>query len=122
MFKYILPALTLSVFSLFGHADDKLPAGHKLIQNEQGEYLVENKDGVVMIDPAILAIGHKGQWIVACVKNDSIDTDPKRYYFINLKIGGTTDTINQENWAYFQTAYDGLADVTLAPLMDETCP
>lgn len=121
MFKILLISFFLTL-SLQIQADQKLPDGHKLLQNEQGEYYIENKEGIVMVDPAIIALGHERQWIVACVKNDSIDTDPKRYYFINLKIGGTTDSINQENWDYFKTAYDGLGEVELKPLADEPCP
>lgn len=75
-----------------------------------------------MIDPEIISIGHNAHWIVACVKNQSIDTEPKRYYFIDLKNGGTTDTINQENWEYFKGVYAGLSDVKTVSLADETCP
>ncbi len=121
MHKILLITLFV-LLSLQSKANERLPDGHKLLQNEQGEYYIENKEGIVMIDPSIISLGHQRQWIVACVKNDSIDTDPKRYYFINLKIGGTTDSINQENWEYFKTAYDGLGDVELKPLTEETCP
>ena len=123
MIKKPLLLLSLFLVNTNSWAEQKLPAGHRLLQNDQGDYYVKNKDDVTMIDPAILALGHQGQWIVACVKNDSIDTDPKRYYFVNLRYGGTTDTINQENWEYFKTAYDGLADVELKALVEEeSCP
>lgn len=122
MFRYVFIIACLTFYSASGLTKQPLPQGHSLLQNELGEYYVENKKGVVMIDPAILAIGHQGHWIVACVKNDSIDTEPKRYYFINLKIGGTTDTINQENWEYFQTVYEDLGDVEIKPIVEEPCP
>ena len=118
----IIFTLVASALSFQSFAQQKLPAGHKLLQNEQGEYYVKNKDDIVMIDPAIIALGHEGQWIVACVKNDSIDTDPKRYYFINLRIGGTTDSINQENWEYFKGVYDELENIELKALTEEACP
>ncbi len=103
-------------------AEKSLPGNHTLLQNDQGHYFIENKDGIIMVDPAILSIGHSKKWIVACSKNESIDTDLKRYFFINLKLGGTTDTINQESWDYFKSVYSGLGGIELINLTEEECP
>lgn len=114
---------SLLVFSCQTKAiETELPGNHTLKQNEQGEYFVENKDGFVMIESSILQIGSSKSWIVACVKNESIDTDLKRMVFINVKLGGTTDSINQENWIYFKEKLKGLGDVELQPLVEEKCP
>ena len=111
-------------YSSMLHADTdiSLPKRHTLLQNEKGEYLLKNRDGIIMVDPSILAIGHTDKWILACSKNESIDTDLKRYFFINLKTGGTTDSINQENWEYYLSVYPELADIPLQALVDEPCP
>ncbi len=118
----------LILFSFFIHSsqalaiDTDLPGNHILKQNEQGEYFVENEDEFIMIEPLILQIGSSEHWIVACIKNESIDTDLKRMVFINLKWGGTTDSINQENWLYFKEKLKGLSVVKLEPLAEEECP
>lgn len=99
-----------------------LPRGHNLKQNEQGEYYVINDDKVVMIEPSIISIGYNKKWILACISNISIDSENKRMVFINLETGGMSDTINRENWENFKEVYQGLSDVAMQPLRDESCP
>lgn len=99
-----------------------LPRGHILKQNEQGEYYVINSDKIVMIEPAIISIGYGGKWILACISNVAIDSDKKRMVFINLENGGTSDTINRENWENFRNIYPGLSEIDMQQLRDETCP
>ena len=112
-FLLLLPVQVLSM---------DLPRGHVLKQNDQGEYYVINSNKVTMIEPSILSIGHNNKWILACISNVSIDTDPKRMVFINLENGGTTDSINRENWENFKGIYPALAGIGLEPLQDEACP
>lgn len=112
-----LTFLTLQVFA------QNLPGRHELIQNEQGEYYVVNKDKITMIEASILKMGFSAKWILACIKHVSVDTDLKRWVFVDVKTGGTFDTLHQENWAYFRDeAYPDLKEITLKSYSDESCP
>jgi len=100
-----------------------LPGRHELKKNEQGEYYVVNKGDITMIEASILRFGFSAKWILACIKHVSVDTELKRWVFINLKNGGTVDSLNQENWAYFRDeAYPDLKEITLKSYSDESCP
>lgn len=121
MNKFLLVTL-FGVFSLTVSAQD-LPGRHELKQNEQGEYYVVNKDNITMIEPSILKMGFSAKWILACIKQVSIDTDLKRWVFVDVKTGGTFDSLHQENWIYFRDeAYPDLKDITLKSYSDESCP
>lgn len=101
-----------------------LPGRHILKQNEKGEYYVVNKDNITMIEASILKMGHNARWILACIKHVSVDTDLKRWVFVDVRSsGGTFDTINQKNWVYFRDeAYPSLKEVKLKDYSEESCP
>lgn len=113
LFAVLLPVQVLSM---------DLPKGHVLKQNEMGEYYVINANKITMIEPSVISIGYSKKWILACIRNISIDSDEKRMVFINLRNGGTTDTINLDNWDNFRNIYPELTEITLKPLQDESCP
>ncbi len=82
-----------------------------------------NKEAVTMIEPAIVKLGFSGRWILACINNESIDSDLIRWVFIDIKNGGTFDTLNAENWSYYRDeAYPGLKTIELKDYRDEDCP
>lgn len=100
-----------------------LPGRHLLKQNEKGEYFITNHENILMVEPSILKLGFNGKYILACIKHESIDSDLKRWVFIDLKSKGTFDSLNQENWAYFRDeAYPELKDINLKSYGEESCP
>ena len=98
------------------------PRGYSLLRDENGFYSMQNKDGETVIPAQIIKIGWNKKWIAACVENESIDTDLKRYFYINRRLGGASDTINQENWNYFKEVYPGLLDIEYQQLSEQECP
>ena len=101
----------------------ELPGHHKLKQNEAGEYYVVNKDNITMIEASILKLGFNAKWILACIKQESIDSDLKRWVFVDVINGGTFDTLNKENWAYYRDeAYPDLQEIRLKNYSEESCP
>jgi hypothetical protein len=113
----LLTFLSIQVFA------QSLPGRHELKQNDQGEYYVVNKDDITMIEASIIKMGYSAKWILACIKHVSVDTDLKRWVFVDVKTGGTFDTLNQENWTYFRDeAYPDLKEVSLKNYSDESCP
>lgn len=120
--KRIVLTGVLSLFALAVFAEN-LPGHHELKQNEQGEYYVINKDKIKMIEASILKLGYNAKRILACIKHESVDTELKRWVFIDIKTGGTFDTLNKENWLYFRDeAYPDLKEITLKNYSDEDCP
>lgn len=120
--KRIVLTVILS-FSVFQASAENLPGQHKLKQNEQGEYYIVNKDDITMIEASIIKYGYNGKRILACIKNESVDTESKRWVFINVKTGGTVDSLNKENWLYFRDeAYPDLKKISLKNLTEESCP
>jgi hypothetical protein len=114
--------IILLAFSAQAFAVD-LPKQHVLKQNEQGEYYVVNKDKIKMIEASILKMGFNSRWILACIKHESIDSDLKRWVFVDVKNGGTYDSLHQENWLYFRDeAFPDLKKIKLTNYSDETCP
>lgn len=110
------------VFNI-GALAEKLPGKHYLKQNDAGEYYVENNEGITMIEAAIIQLGYSSKWILACISHESIDTDPVRWVFIDIRNGGTFDSLNAENWKYFRDeAYPDLKNLELARYRDDTCP
>jgi len=100
-----------------------LPGQHKLKQNDSGEYFVVNSKNITMIEASILKMGFNAKWILACIKHKSIDSDLKRWVFVDVKNGGTFDSLHQENWAYFRDeAYPDLKQIKLTDYSDEACP
>ena len=100
-----------------------LPGHHKLLQNKAGEYYVINHDNITMIEPSILKLGFNAKWILACIKNNSIDSDLKRWVFIEIKHGGTIDSLHAENWVYFRDeVYPDLKEIKLTNYSEESCP
>ncbi len=100
-----------------------LPGHHVLKQNESGEYFVINRDNITMIEASILKMGFSAKWILACIKNKSIDSDLKRWVFVDLRNGGTFDSLHQENWVYFRDeVYPDLKQIKLTDYSDEACP
>ena len=83
MKKYFLKGLLL-LFCTQTYAQD-LPGRHQLIKNDLGEYYVINHENITMIEASILKLGFSSRWILACIKNKSIDSDLKRWVFIDLK-------------------------------------
>ena len=113
----LLSFLSLQVFA------ENLPGQHELKQNDQGEYYVVNKENITMIEASILKMGYSARRILACIKHESVDTDLKRWVFVDIKTGGTFDTLNKENWLYFRDeAYPDLKEITLKNYSDESCP
>ena len=100
-----------------------LPGRHFMKQNESGEYFVINHEDITMIESSILKLGFNAKWILACIKNKSVDTDLKRWVFVDIKNGGTYDSLHQENWTYFRDeAFPDLKDIKLTDYSDESCP
>jgi hypothetical protein len=100
-----------------------LPGRHSLKQNDAGEYFVINQKNITMIEPSILKLGFSAKWILACIKHKSIDSDLKRWVFVDVKTGGTFDSLHQENWVYFRDeAYPELKQIKLTDYSDEACP
>lgn len=116
----------LIVFTMFSSSQlfaQDLPGRHVLKQNESGEYFVVNRENITMIEPSILKLGFNAKWILACIKHKSIDSDLKRWVFIDVKNGGAFDSLHQENWLYFRDeAYPGLKHIKLTDYSDEACP
>ena len=101
----------------------KLPGRHEIKQNEAGEYYVVNSDNITMIEASIIKLGSSARWILACIKHKSIDSDLKRWVFVDIKNKGTFDTLNLENWAFYSTeAYPELQDIKLKSFSEEACP
>ena len=61
-----------------------LPGRHQLIKNDLGEYYVINHENITMIEASILKLGFSSRWILACIKNKSIDSDLKRWIFLSI--------------------------------------
>ena len=121
MFKYLI-FVFLAFFAGLSAAQD-LPGQHILKQNESGEYFVINRDGITMIEASILKLGFNAKWILACIKHKSIDSDLKRWVFVDVKNGGAFDSLNQKNWEFFrEEAYPDLKHIKLNNYSDETCP
>ena len=94
MKKYFLNGLLF--IALQTNAQD-LPGRHQLTKNDLGEYYVINHENLTMIEPSILKIGFSGRWILACIKNKSIDSDLKRWVFVDIKSRGAYDSIDKKN-------------------------
>lgn len=121
MYKVLIILCSL-LFSHLLPAQD-LPGRHVLKQNEAGEYFVINRDGITMIEASILKLGFSAKWILACIKHKSIDSDLKRWVFVDVKNGGTFDSLHQENWAFYRDeAYPDLKNIKLTDYTDESCP
>jgi len=121
MKRFFLKGL-LFLFSTHACPQD-LPGRHELIKNDSGEYYVINSENITMIEPSIIKLGTGIRWILACIKNKSIDSDLKRWVFIDLKSGGTFDSLHQENWGYFRNkAFPELKKIELKKISDEKCP
>lgn len=116
---YFLLVLFFMSFSSFAI---ELPKGYEVKVNEAGESYVVNRDDTTMIEPNILQIGSNNKFIIACIKNISIDTEEKRFMFINLKWGGATDSVNKKNWEYFKSVYPSMSEIKLEKLSEESCP
>ena len=120
MKKYLLNSLLF--IALQTNAQD-LPGRHQLTKNDLGEYYVINHENLTMIEPSILKIGFSGRWILACIKNKSIDSDIKRWVFVDIVSGGTYDSINKENWEFFSNdAFPELKRIKLKSFSEEQCP
>ena len=101
----------------------ELPGRHLLRQNDAGEYYVINRDGITMIEPSILKMGYSAKWILACIKHKSIDSDLKRWVFLDIKNGGTFDSLNEQNWSFYRDeAYPELKEIKLKKISEEQCP
>ncbi|MCG8379724.1 MAG: hypothetical protein MI865_09655 [Proteobacteria bacterium] len=101
----------------------ELPGRHLLKQNDAGEYYVINRDGITMIEPSILKMGYSAKWILACIKHKSIDSDLKRWVFLDIKNGGTFDSLNEQNWSFYRDeAYPELKEIKLKKISEEQCP
>ena len=121
MKKLLLRSL-LFLISTQAYTQD-LPGRHELIKNDLGEYYIVNSENITMIEPSILKLGSNIRWILACIKNKSIDSDLKRWVFVDIISGGTYDSINKQNWEYFSNeAFPELKRITLENLSEEKCP
>ena len=121
MKKFILEG-SLFLFITNAYSQD-LPGLHQLIKNDLGEYYVVNSENITMIEPSILKLGTDIRWILACIKNKSIDSDIKRWVFVDIVSGGTYDSINKENWEYFSNdAFPELKKIKLKSFSEEQCP
>ena len=82
-----------------------------------------NRENITMIEASILKMGFSAKWILACIKHKSIDSDLKRWVFVDVKNGGTFDSLHEENWLYFRDeAYPDLKQIKLTDYSDEACP
>lgn len=100
-----------------------LPGNHKLVQNEEGDYYVKNDEDVTMIEPAIIKLGFNARWILACIKNEAIDSELIRWVFIDMRNGGTYDSLNAGQWSFYRDeAYPDLQEISLTDYRDERCP
>lgn len=118
--KLVLLAGLLFSFCVFA---ESLPGNHFLKQNETGDYFVVNKENILMIEPAIIQLGYSDRWILACILNESIDSDKIRWVFVDTRNGGTFDSLNADNWKYFRDeAYPALKEIDLVRYRDEVCP
>lgn len=116
-------ASTLLIYLSTQLSAQDLPGRHNLKQNETGEYYITNHKNIMMIEPSILKLGFNAKWILACIKNKSIDSDLKRWVFVDIKNGGTFDSLRQENWAYFRDeAFPELKEIKLTDYSYESCP
>ncbi len=121
MKKFFLKGV-LFLFSTHANPQD-LPGRHQLIKNDLGEYYVVNSENITMIEPSILKLGSGIRWILACIKNKSIDSDLKRWVFVDIVNGGTYDSIHKQNWEYFSNeAFPELKRIKLKTLNEEKCP
>ena len=121
MKKLLLRSL-LFLISTQAYTQD-LPGHHQLIKNDLGEYYIVNGENITMIEPSILKLGSNIRWILACIKNKSIDSDLKRWVFVDIISGGTYDSINKQNWEYFSNeAFPELKRIKLENLSKEKCP
>ena len=121
MKKLFLRSLLFLIFTNAYSQD--LPGRHQLIKNDLGEYHIVNSENITMIEPLILKLGSDIRWILACIKNKSIDSDLKRWVFIDTISGGTYDSINKQNWEYFSNeAFPELKRIKLRNLSEEECP
>lgn len=120
--KYLRLTLFLLLLTPALHAMD-LPGNHVLTQNEQGEYYVINNEKVVMVEPAIIKLGFNSRWILACIKNEAIDSELIRWVFIDMRNGGTYDSLNADQWLFYRDeAYTDLQKISLTDYRDEDCP
>ena len=112
------------LFFFFTHAyPQDLPGRHQLLKNDLGEYYIVNSDNLTMIESSILKLGWDIRWILACIKNKSIDSDLKRWVFIDILTGGAYDSIHKHNWDYFSNeAFPELKKIKLESLSEEKCP
>ena len=118
----IITLLTGLIFC-FGVFAVDLPGNHDLKQNESGDYYVVNKENITMIEPAIVQLGFSGKWILACIANEAIDSDNIRWVFVDIRNGGTFDSLNKDNWKYFRDeAYPELKNIELVRYRDDKCP
>ena len=121
MKKLFLRSL-LFLISMHAYSQD-LPGRHQLIKNDLGEYHIVNSENITMIEPSILKLGTDIRWILACIKNKSIDSDLKRWVFVDIKSRGAYDSIDKKKWIYFSDeAFPELKDIKLENLSDEECP
>jgi hypothetical protein len=121
MNKIIVIIFTMFISNILFAKD--LPGRHVLKQNDSGEYFVINHEKITMIEPSILKMGFNAKWILACIKHKSIDSDLKRWVFVDVKNGGTFDSLHQENWNYFRDeAYPDLKKIILTDYSNESCP
>jgi len=121
MKKLFLRSLLILIFT-DAYSQD-LPGRHQLIKNDLGEYHIVNSENITMIEPLILKLGSDIRWILACIKNKSIDSDLKRWVFIDTVSGGTYDSIHEQNWEYFSNeAFPELKGIKLRNLSEEECP
>jgi len=121
MSKIIVIIFTMFISNILFAKD--LPGRHVLKQNDSGEYFVINHDKITMIEASILKMGFNAKWILACIKHKSIDSDLKRWVFVDVKNGGTFDSLHQENWNYFRDeAYPDLKKIILTDYSNESCP
>ena len=121
MKKLLLRSL-LFLISTQAYTQD-LPGRHQLIKNDLGEYYIVNSENITMIEPSILKLGSNIRWILACIKNKSIDSDLKRWVFVDIVSGGTYDSIHKQNWEYFSNeAFPELKRIKLKTLNEEKCP
>ncbi len=100
-----------------------LPGQHKVMENEAGELYVVNKEDVTMIEPSIIKLGFNSRWILACIKNESIDSELIRWVFVDMRNGGTYDSLNAEQWSFYRNeAYTDLQKIKLTDFREEQCP
>ena len=119
----IIGVTFLVQFALINSAcSASLPDGYTLEKNSAGEMYLKNPQGMIVVYPKILSYGYNEEHFVACIKDEILNAELKRYSFVNLKNGNAVATTNLKQWNYFLKEIPSLGKVKLNQVGEEQCP